>query len=161
MAGSATATGPGLLPRHLSLVTLGVGDLAVSRAFYERLGLVASGFDSDSVCFFDMNGTVLGLFGREALAEDAGVDEAGSGFRGVSCAMNVASEAEVDAALAHAHGCGATLVKPATRVFWGGYSGYFADPDGHLWEVAHNPGFPLPPEGRLVVPAPRAAKDPT
>ena len=91
------------------------------------------------------------------LAEDAAVDEAGAGFRGVSCAMNVTSEAAVDAALAHAEGCGARLVKPAHRVFWGGYSGYFADPDGHLWEVAYNPGFPLSPDGRLVLPPPGAA----
>lgn len=151
------ARGTGPIPQHLSLVTLGVADLAASRAFYEQLGLVASGFESDSVCFFDMHGTVLGLFGRGALAEDAGVDEAGAGFRGVSCAMNVTSEAAVDAALAHAESCGARLVKPAHRVFWGGYSGYFADPDGHLWEVAYNPGFPLSPDGRLVLPPPAAA----
>lgn len=150
-------TGTGPIPQHLSLVTLGVADVAASRAFYERLGLVASGFESESVCFFDMSGTVLALFGRGALAEDAAVDEAGAGFRGVSCAMNVTSEAAVDAALAHAEGCGAVLVKPAHRVFWGGYSGYFADPDGHLWEVAYNPGFPLSPEGRLVLPPPGAA----
>lgn len=154
---AAARTGP--IPQHLSLITLGVSDLAASRAFYERLGLIASGFESDSVCFFDMNGTVLGLFGRGALADDAGVDEAGAGFRAVSCAMNVASEAAVDAAIDHAVACGATLVKPAKRVFWGGYSGYFADPDGHLWEVACNPGVPLSGEGRLVVPPPRAAKE--
>lgn len=140
------------LPRHVSLITLGVADVLASRAFYERLGLVASGFESDEVVFFDMNGTILGLFGREALAEDAGVDAAGSGFRAVSCAMNLDSEAAVDRGLAHAEACGAEIVQPARKVFWGGYSGYFADPDGHLWEVAYNPFVPLTEEGRLQVP---------
>ena len=143
------------LPRHLSLVTLGVADVALSRAFYERLGFVASGFESDGVAFFDLNGTVLAVFGRTDLAHDAGVDENGSGFRAVTCALNVAAEAEVDAGLAHAEACGAQIVQPARKVFWGGYSGYFADPDGHLWEVAYNPFFPLTAEGRLAVPPPK------
>lgn len=142
------------LPAHISLVTLGVADVAVSRAFYERLGFQASGLDSADVAFFDMNGVVLGLFGRSSLAEDAGVANDGAGFRGVACAFNVASETTVDEALAHAQACGAEIVQPARTVFWGGYSGYFADPDGHLWEVAYNPHFPLSPDGRLQVPPP-------
>ncbi len=142
------------LPRHLSLITLGVADVAAARAFYERLGFVASGFESDGIAFFDLNGTVLAVFGRADLANDAGVDESGSGFRAVSCAMNVESEAAVDRGIAHAETCGATIVQPARKVFWGGYSGYFADPDGHLWEVAYNPFVPLTADGRLAVPPP-------
>jgi uncharacterized protein len=148
----------GRLPAHVSLITLGVRDVAASRAFYERLGFRASGFENADVTFFDMNGTVLGLFGRDDLAEDAGVPVEGGGFRGVSCAINVASEADVDQALAHAETCGAAIVQPARKVFWGGYSGYFADLDAHLWEVAYNPHFPLSPEGRLVVPPPADEK---
>jgi hypothetical protein len=93
------------------------------------------------VAFFTLNGTWLGLYGYEALAEDVGVPADGSGFRGFSLAHNVASEAEVDAVMALAVDAGATQVKPPQKVFWGGYSGYFKDPDGHLWEVAHNPLF--------------------
>jgi len=148
----------GTLPAHVSLITLGVADVGRARSFYERLGFVASGFESDDIVFFDMNGTVLALFGREALAEDAGVDASGSGFRGVTCAMNVASEAEVDQGLAQAAKCGAVIIQPARKVFWGGYSGYFTDPDGHLWEVAFNPFCPLSKEGRLQLPPPKEAE---
>ncbi|MBU2580658.1 MAG: VOC family protein [Alphaproteobacteria bacterium] len=141
-----------MLPRRINLVTLGVIDVVRSRAFYERLGFVASGFESDEVAFFDMNGTVFGIFGRAALAEDAGVDDAECSFRGVSLAINFASKAEVDAALAHARTCGGRIVQPAREVFWGGYSGYFADPDGHLWEFAYNPVFGLDEAGQLKLP---------
>jgi hypothetical protein len=140
---------------RLTLVTLGVADVARSKAFYEALGFVASGFENPDVAFYEAGGVVLALFGRHALAEDAGVTDDGRGFRGVSLAHNTRSEAEVDAVLAHAVASGATLIKPGQRVFWGGYSGYFADPDGHLWEVAYNPGFPLDAAGRLQLP-PRA-----
>lgn len=144
-----------MLPQRLTLVTLGVADVGAARAFYERLGFRAAGFDSADVAFFEMsNGVVLALFGHAALAEDANVSHDGGGFRGVSCAINLDSEAAVDAALAFAATCGATITKPAERVFWGGYSGYFADPDGHLWEVAHNPVFPVDASGRVRVPAP-------
>jgi hypothetical protein len=91
------------------------------------------------VAFFTLAGSWLGLYGREALAEDATVPSTGSGFPGFALAHNVASEAEVDAVMASAQKAGATIVKPAQKVFWGGYSGYFGDPDGFLWEVAHNP----------------------
>ncbi|MBW3098804.1 VOC family protein [Pseudohoeflea coraliihabitans] len=138
---------------RITLVTLGVEDVARATAFYARLGLKKSSASTDSVSFFHMNGTLLGLFGREALAEDAQV-EAGAkpAFTGVSLAQNHASEAEVDAAWQFALQCGATPLKKPEKVFWGGYSGYFADPDGHLWELAYNPLMPLGPDGEMQLP---------
>ncbi|MFN3868357.1 MAG: VOC family protein [Hyphomicrobiaceae bacterium] len=150
LAGSSSKGAP--LPQHLSLVTLGVSNVARSRAFYEALGFVAYPFDSTDVAFFDMNGTILSLYGREALAADANVPHEGSGFRGVSCAFNLASEAAVDAAFAFVESKGARIVRPPHKVFWGGYSGYFADPDGHLWEIAFNPFWPLDADGRPQLP---------
>ncbi len=140
------------LPQHLSLITLGVADVAVSRAFYEGLGFKAAPGAETSVAFFDMSGTILALFGRAALADDAGVADAETVFRGVSCAFNLASEAAVDAAFAFVARQGGRIVKPPHKVFWGGYSGYFADPDGHLWEIAHNPFWPLDAHGRPQLP---------
>jgi catechol 2,3-dioxygenase-like lactoylglutathione lyase family enzyme len=126
---------------RISMITLGVRDLAASIAFYEQ-GLGLPRMESPpGVAFFTLDGTWLGLYGREALAEDATVPAQGSGFAGVALAHNVASEAEVDAVLTQAVAAGARLVKPGQKVFWGGYSGYFADPDGYLWEVACNPHF--------------------
>jgi len=122
------------------MITLGVSDIAASIQFYEKgLGFRRHAFDSEDVAFFDLDGTWLGLYPREKLAEDAEIPAAGSGFRGVALAQNQRSKEEVDAVLAEAVAAGATLAKPAQEVFWGGYSGYFADPDGHLWEVAWNP----------------------
>ncbi len=138
-----------MMEPRVSLVTLGVADVAKARAFYEALGFTASPASQDTVTFMDAGGVVLGLFGRDALAEDAHVADTGSGFSGVTLAHNVRSEAEVDATLEHAKACGARILKPAQKVFWGGYSGYFADPDGHLWEVAYNPFFPFDEAGRL------------
>lgn len=130
-------------------MTLGVADVARARAFYEALGFKAGGASQESVTFMDAGGVVLALFGRAALAEDASVSDSEPGFSGIAIAHNARSEAEVDSVLAEAVDAGATLVKPAAKVFWGGYSGYFADPDGHLWEVAHNPFFKLGPDGRV------------
>ncbi len=127
----------------MSLVTLGVTDLVRSRAFYEKLGFALDANSNENVAFFRMEGTWLGLFSREELAKDAMVSAEGTGFGGVTIAHNVASPEEVDAALAYAVSCGATLTKPGQKVFWGGYNGYFADPDGYLWEVAHNPFMDL------------------
>jgi len=145
-----------MVPQRLSLVTLGVEDVARSRAFYGRLGWRAADFDSTEVAFFDMNGVILALYGREPLAEDAAVPAAGSGFRATAMAINLASEAEVDAVLAEAAAAGGTITQPARQVFWGGYAGYFADPDGHLWEVAFNPFWPLDAQGRPRLPGPAA-----
>ena len=138
---------------RLTLVTLGVADIAVSRRFYEALGFKASPASQDSVTFFEAGGVVLALFGRASLAEDAHLADSKPGFSGVCLAHSCASEAEVDAVLAEAVAVGGTLLKAGQKVFWGGYSGYFADPDGHLWEVAYNPFFPLDADGRIQLPA--------
>ncbi|MHA1537516.1 MAG: VOC family protein [Alphaproteobacteria bacterium] len=140
------------MEQRLGIVTLGVRDMARARAFYERLGWRASSASNESVAFFDAGGVVFGLYGREALAEDAGVSAKGSGFEGITLAHNARSRDGVDAVIAEAGAAGATVVKPAEDTFWGGYSGYFADPDGHLWEVAWNPHFPFDEAGRIVLP---------
>jgi uncharacterized protein len=134
---------------RLSLVTLGVNDVAKSRAFYEALGFKAGSASQESVTFLDAGGVVLGLYARSALAEDATVADSEPGFSGVALAHNARSEADVDAVLAEAVAVGGTLIKPAEKAFWGGYSGYFADPDGHLWEVAYNPYFKFDADGRI------------
>lgn len=139
--------------RRISIVTLGVADVARSTAFYEALGWERSSASQETITFIQLKGIVLGLFNRDSLAEDAGVPATPPGFSGVSLAHNVASPEAVDAAIAFAVSCGARLVKASEKVFWGGYSGYFADPDGHLWEVAHNPFFPLDADGHVVLPA--------
>ncbi|MDA8746325.1 VOC family protein [Rubripirellula amarantea] len=146
---------------RITMVTLGVANLAESRAFYERLGWKASEASNESVTFFHSGGTVLGLYGREALAKDAGIKAAGveatsldhgpASFTGVALATNYNSQAEVDAAFAYAVASGATPTKPPEKAFWGGYSGYYADPDGHLWEVAHNPMAPLDNAGHMTL----------
>ena len=124
---------------NLSFVTLGVHDLVRATGFYKALGFAAHEPANEGVTFFELGGVILSLFPRTELAKDAAVEDSEPGFSGMSLAWNVASEAEADAALAHAVSCGATLVKAARKVFWGGYSGYFRDPEGHLWEVAYNP----------------------
>jgi len=131
---------------RMSMITLGVRDLEASVKFYEQ-GLGFPRRESPpSVAFFTLNGTWLGLYDREALAEDANVSPEGSGFSGIAIAHNVHSEEEVDQVLQHAVYAGAKLLKPGQKVFWGGYSGYFSDPDGYLWEVAHNPFAWVGPE---------------
>jgi predicted lactoylglutathione lyase len=140
------------MEQRLSLVTLGVADVAASRAFYERLGWKASSLGGDGVAFFQMGGIALSVYGRAHLAADAGVPPEGSGFGGIALAQNVRSKEEVDAVLAEAERAGGRIIAKAQDKFWGGYSGYFADPDGHPWEVAWNPGFALADDGRLTVP---------
>ena len=128
---------------RITLVTLGVSDLGRSIRFYrDGLGLPQRE-TPEGVAFFEMRGMWLSLYAREALAEDATVSPGGSGFRGFTLAHNVRSPEAVDRLLAEAVAAGATLVKPGQPVFWGGYSGYFADPDGFLWEVAWNPDLPV------------------
>lgn len=135
---------------RISLITLGVRSLAASVKFYEE-GLGFPRMESPpEVAFFTLNGTWLGLYGRDALAEDATVSAEGHGFESFSLAHNVQSEVEVDQVIAQAIEAGATLVKKPQKVFWGGYSGYFKDPDGHLWEVAHNPHFWIGPHDNNV-----------
>ncbi|MEZ4428943.1 MAG: VOC family protein [Nannocystaceae bacterium] len=125
---------------RITVITLGVESLARARRFYcDGLGWPAAPTSNEHIVFIDAGGVVLALFSRSHLADDAQVKDAGPGFRGVTLAHNVGSRAEVDAALTAAVEAGAKLLKPAQEVFWGGYSGYFADPDGHAWEVAHNP----------------------
>ena len=124
---------------RMSMITLGVDDLARSIEFYEKgLGFPRHG-DDENVAFFSLNGTWLGLYGREALADDAGVSPDGAGFNSFAISHNVESPAAVEAVMNQATKAGATLVKKPEKVFWGGYSGYFMDLDGHLWEIAHNP----------------------
>jgi hypothetical protein len=141
-----------MMESRLSLVTLGVTDIRRSRAFYEALGWKASSASNEHVTFFHGAGVVLALFGRDALAEDANLPADGTGFRGISLAHNVRTKEEVAALLLEAERAGARIVKPAQDVFWGGHSGYFADPDGHLWEIAWNPIFGLNAQGAVVLP---------
>jgi hypothetical protein len=131
---------------RISMITLGVRDLAAAVEFYEK-GLGWPRMESPpEVAFFTLNGTWLGLYGREALAEDARVSSDGAGFEAFTLSHNVRSEQEVDEVVSQAVEAGATLVKKPQKVFWGGYHAYFKDPDGHLWEVAHNPLFWVGPE---------------
>lgn len=127
---------------RISLVTLGVKDLKASASFYrDVLGLKPSKRSTADVMFFELRGSWLGLFSREALAKDAGVSAEGSGFRGVTLSHNLRSRASVDMLFSNLKKKGATIVKEPSKAEWGGYTGYFADPDGHLWEVAYNPQF--------------------
>ena len=140
------------MEQRLSLVTLGVADLARSLRFYEALGWRRNNRD-EGVAFFQIPGAVFALWSRASLAEDARVADTGASFGGITLAYNARSKAEVDTVLAEAKAAGGTLLKPAHDVFWGGYSGYFADPDGHAWEVAWNPGWTLDEEGRVSLPS--------
>lgn len=137
---------------RITLITLGVSDLDRSIAFYrEGLGLPKRD-GPEGIAFFETSGTWLSLYPRHKLAEDATIPAEGSGFRGFALAHNVASPEEVDALLARAVEAGAKLLKPGQKVSWGGYSGYFADPDGHAWEVVWNPHWELAEDGSLKLP---------
>ncbi|MCK0195961.1 VOC family protein [Ancylobacter sp. 6x-1] len=143
----------------LSLVTLGVEDIARAARFYEALGMVRRARSAEGVVFLQADGpggaggVVLSLYPRHELATDAGVIPGRPGaFGGIALACNRRTPEEVDATIARALAAGGRALRPAQHVFWGGYSGYVADPDGYPWEIAHNPGFPLDPDGRLVLP---------
>ncbi len=141
-----------MTPQRITLITLGVADLAAARAFYARLGWVEHGESQPGIAFFQLHGQALALFGRAALAADQGRPDAMLGTGAVTLAQNFATTAEVDAAFAAALTAGATALKAPEAVFWGGYSGYWADPDGHVWEVAMNPFWPLNADGSLTLP---------
>jgi catechol 2,3-dioxygenase-like lactoylglutathione lyase family enzyme len=136
--------------QHLHIVTLGVKDLETSRKFYaETLGWKPAGTSNDDIKFFQAGGVILALFPREELAKDAAVPSEGSGFAGFTLAYNAGSEAEVDETIADLKAKGVKILKEPQKVFWGGYSSYFADPDGNCWEVAYNPFFPFDENGNL------------
>lgn len=140
------------MEQRLSLVTLGVADLARSRAFYAALGW--RGQEVEETVFFQAGGIAVVLWGREKLAADCGLDlpAAPAGFGGIALAHNVRSAAEVDEVVAAAERAGGTVTRPPAETFYGGYAGVFTDPDGHAWEIAHNPGFALAEDGSLTVP---------
>ena len=140
------------MKQTISFITLGVADLARSRAFYKALGWQESSASQEAIAFFQAGSVAFALFQREALAEDANVAATGSGFSGFTLAHNVASEAAVLTLLDEAVAAGAKLVRPADKVFWGGFRGYFADPDGFLWEVCFNPFIALDADGFICLP---------
>jgi predicted lactoylglutathione lyase len=136
---------------RISLVTLGVADVPRARAFYEQLGW--HGREAEDTVFLQAGGVVLVLWGRDKLAADAGLDDqGGGGFGGVVLAHNVRSDAEVDGVVAAAEAAGARVTRPPAPTFYGGYAGCFTDVDGHVWEIAHNPGFALSEDGTIVLP---------
>ena len=141
------------MDQRLSLITLGVADVSRARAFYEALGWHLDGGvddESDHVAFFQTPGCIVALWGRQQLAEDSGVED-GGGWGGVTLAYNVRSPVEVDAVLDQAREAGARIARSGAGTFWGGYSGVFVDPDGHPWEVAHNPGWTVHDDGRTTL----------
>jgi predicted lactoylglutathione lyase len=141
------------MPAHASLITLAVADVAKSTSFYEQLGFVLSkGTSQTEVSFFQAGPLVLALWGRDEQIKDAGAGGMWTGNGGIVIAQNVGSEAKVDAIMSRAESAGARILKPATKTFWGGYNGYFADPDGHVWEIAHNPFWQLDKDGRVTLP---------
>ncbi len=140
------------MEQRVSLITLGVADLKRSSEFYERLGWRRSMAKAEGVVFFQTGGMGLALFPRLELAKDANLAPEGHGFNGVSLAYNARNRAEVDAVLEEAQAAGAIVRKPAQEAFWGGYAGYFSDPDGFLWEVAWNPSFPIADDGSIRIP---------
>lgn len=136
------------MEQRLSLATLGVGDIERARAFYEALGWTTGAAAGDDVVFFQAGGTIVALWGRDRLAEDSVVEDPG-GWGGITLAHNVRSPEEVDAVLAEAERAGATIARRGAATFWGGYSGVFHDPDGHAWEVAHNPHWTFAEDGSV------------
>jgi catechol 2,3-dioxygenase-like lactoylglutathione lyase family enzyme len=140
------------MEQRVSLITLGVRDLARSRRFYEALGWTTRAEPGDDVVFFQAGGMAVALWDRAALAEDSGVKD-GGGWGGTTLAHNVRSPAAVDAVVEEARSAGASIVREPGETFWGGYSGAFVDPDGHPWEIAHNPRWTIRDDGSLELPA--------
>lgn len=139
------------MEQRVSLVTLGVADVSRARRFYEQLGW--RGQEAEETVFFQAGAMALILWARHKLADDAGIeDSSADGFGGVTLAHNVRSPAEVDGLLATAANAGAEITQAARETFYGGYAGYFRDPDGHVWEIAYNPGFRLGPDGSITLP---------
>jgi uncharacterized protein len=137
--------------QRISLVTLGVADLTRARTFYERLGW--QGQEVEETVFFQTGGIVLVLWGRDKVADDAGLEDGGTdGFGGMTLAHNVRSRVEVDEVLDQAASAGAEVTRAARETFYGGYAGFFTDPDGHVWEIAYNPGFALDRDGAITIP---------
>jgi catechol 2,3-dioxygenase-like lactoylglutathione lyase family enzyme len=136
--------------QRVSLVTLGVSDLARARAFYEQLGWTTGAAADADVVFFQAGGMVLGLWDRAELAVDTGLPD-GGGFGGITLAHNVGSPEAVDATIDEARAAGGTVTREPAATFWGGYSGVFADPDGHAWEIAHNPFWTIGPDGSITI----------
>ena len=139
------------MKQSVSLITLGVSDYARAKSFYEAVGWSAA-LDIEETAFFQANGSVLVLWGREKLAADSGITDDGASWSGVALAHNVGSREEVDEVIEQARRCGAAITREPAETFYGGYAGVFRDPDGHAWEVAHNPGFGLTPDGSVVLP---------
>ena len=137
--------------QSVSLVTLGVSDYERSKSFYEALGWSVA-LDIEETAFFQANGVVLVLWSREKLAADTGVVDDGAGWSGITLAHNVASRRDVDDVIEQARASGATITREPAETFYGGYAGVFRDLDGHAWEVAHNPGFGLRPDGSIALP---------
>lgn len=136
--------------QRLSLVTIGVDDVARAKAFYDALGW--RGQEVEGTVFFQADGIAIVLWSRGSLVDDAGIDDDGGRFGGIALAHNVRSRSEVDDVLSAAARAGGRITTPPRETFYGGYAGYFTDPDGHLWEVAHNPGFTLTDDGALILP---------
>jgi hypothetical protein len=140
------------MDQRVSIVTLGVSDLKRSRTFYEQLGWRASSASNDAIVFFQAGGLIVGLYPRAELAKDANLAPESQGFPGFTLSWNARSRAEVKEVLDEAKAAGAKILKPAQEAFWGGYSGYFADPDNFPWEVAFNPSFPIAEDGAIHLP---------
>jgi predicted lactoylglutathione lyase len=140
------------MEQRVSVITLGVANLERSREFYERLGWQRSMAKAEGVVFFQAGGMALALFPRHELAKDANIAPDGNGFTGISIAYNARNREDVNSVLKDAEDAGARLLKPAQEASWGGYSGYFSDPDGFLWEVAWNPFFPMAEDGSIRIP---------
>ncbi len=138
------------MDQRMSLITLGVSDLSRARAFYEALGWHTNAGPDDDVVFFQAGGMVVALWDRARLAEDSGVEDNG-GWGGITLAYNTRSPAEVDAVIEEARGAGGTIPREPGETFWGGYSGMFCDPDGHPWEVAHNPNWEIGDDGAVTI----------